>query len=295
MNWARARSLIGLPHPVDSAASGAEPRLAARSICVASGKGGTGKSVICASLAAQLSMRGRVLLVDADLGAGNAHILQNASPERSLVDLVKGTGEIDDVRTACGPQLDLLAAGCGVPHMAGLDPRELATIADGLRAIERDYEWCLVDSAAGLSEQTLAFARASDLVAIVTTPDLTAMTDAYAFYKVLVALGAEQEIGLVVNRAGSEEEAASVVRRVEDVSRRFLGRAPEFLGWLPEDATVRHAVNNRRPVVREDPRSPFADRLLALAEQLELRPARPRGLGSAMLEHVPPPLSAPSI
>lgn len=286
MNWARARSLIGLAHASNEAAREAGRRLAARSICVASGKGGTGKSVISASLAALLSRRGRVLLVDADLGAGNAHILQNASPERSLVDVVQGAHEIDEVLTACGPQLDLLAAGCGVPHMAGLSAQELAAIADGLRALEHDYDWCIVDSAAGLSDQTLAFAQGSDVVVIVTTPDLTAMTDAYAFYKVLSSLHVEQAVGLLVNRAGSAEEAESVALRVEDVSRRFLGHAPQPFGWLSEDASVRHAVNNRRPVVRDDPAAPFSGGLEQLVDRLEESFAgrQPRGLGATLVQ-----------
>lgn len=287
MNWERARSLIGLAHATPDVERAAGRRLPARSICVASGKGGTGKSVISASLAALLSRRGRVLLVDADLGAGNAHILQNASPERSLVDVVQGAREIDDVLTACGPQLDLLAAGCGVPHMAGLSAQELASIASGLRALEHDYDWCVVDSAAGLSDQTLAFAHGADLVVIVTTPDLTAMTDAYAFYKVLSSLRGEQSIGLLVNRAGSAEEAAAVAQRVEEVSLRFLGHAPGSLGWLGEDARVRHAVNNRRPVVREDPSAAFSGGVERLVERIESEfvARMPRGLGSSMAAH----------
>ncbi|TAJ15823.1 MAG: MinD/ParA family protein [Planctomycetota bacterium] len=287
MNWAHARSLIGLAHASTDASREAGRRLPARSICVASGKGGTGKSVISASLAALLSRRGRVLLVDADLGAGNAHILQNASPERSLVDVVQGEREIDEVLTACGPQLDLLAAGCGVPHMAGLSAQELASIADGLRALELDYDWCIVDSAAGLSDQTLAFARGSDVVVIVTTPDLTAMTDAYAFYKVLSSLRGEQSVGLLVNRAGSAEEAESVAQRVEEVSQRFLGHAPSSLGWLCEDARVRHAVNNRRPVVREDPAAAFSSGIERLVERIDAQfeQRRPHGLGAALSRH----------
>jgi flagellar biosynthesis protein FlhG len=284
MNWEHARSLIGLAHASTDAAPGRYSRPPARSVCVASGKGGTGKSVISASLAALLSRRGRVLLVDADLGAGNAHILQNASPERSLVDVVQGQREIDEVLTACGPQLDLLAAGCGVPHMAGLSAKELAAIADGLRALEFDYAWCIVDSAAGLSDQTLAFAHGSDVVVIVTTPDLTAMTDAYAFYKVLSSLRGEQSVGLLVNRASSAAEAASVAQRVEEVSRRFLGHAPSSFGWLCEDARVRHAVNNRRPVVREDPDAEFSSGIEQLVERIgaQFEQRRPHGLGASL-------------
>jgi flagellar biosynthesis protein FlhG len=287
MNWVQARDLVGLVRPKQPApqAGGLVPgRRPARSICIASGKGGTGKSVIAASLAALYSRRGRLLLVDADLGAGNAHILQNANPQRSLVDVAAGLREIDEVLTACGPQIDLLAAGSGVPHMAGLSTLELRTISRGLAQLDTHYDWCLVDSAAGLSDQTLGFASASDLVLIVTTPDLTAMTDAYAFYKVLATMRTSQCVGLLVNRASTAQEAESVGQRVQEVSRRFLGHAPANYGWLAEDPCVRHAVNNRRPVVREDPLSEVALGLERLAQRLEaeLEGTLPRGLGTAL-------------
>jgi Mrp family chromosome partitioning ATPase len=57
----------------------AAPGPRAASLCVASGKGGTGKSIVSASLAHLLSASGRTLLVDADLGVGNAHILQDVT------------------------------------------------------------------------------------------------------------------------------------------------------------------------------------------------------------------------
>ena len=55
----------------------------AGSICVVSGKGGTGKSSVSASLAALLARHGRTLLLDADLGCANAHILQDVHPEHT--------------------------------------------------------------------------------------------------------------------------------------------------------------------------------------------------------------------
>ena len=89
------------------------------------------------------------------------------------------------------------------------------------------------------------FAQACDVTLIVTTPDLTAMTDAYAFLKVLLGRRPEPRPLILVNRVGSEEAAREVVQRIDRVCDRFLGVRPRSIGWIPEDVTVSACVNRR--------------------------------------------------
>ncbi len=258
------------------------------SLCIASGKGGTGKSVVTAALASLLSARGRTLVVDADLGVGNAHILHDVSPPATLVDVVEGRSGVRDVLISCGEDLDLVAAGSGVPRMADLSSYELHLIASGLEELERDYRFVLVDSAAGVSRQTLAFARACDLALIVTTPDLTAMTDAYAFLKLLVAGRTGARPLLLVNRAHDDEEADEVAHRILRVGERFLGVMPRRIGWLPEDAAVSASVNRRGAVVDLEPCAEVSRSLrqVAVAVLEELGRIEPQGLGRMLQSEV---------
>jgi len=227
-------------------------------MCIASGKGGTGKSVVTASIASVLAQTSRVLLVDADLGVGNAHILQDVAPEHSLVDLVEGRVRARDIVVNCAQNLDLLAAGSGVSHMASLEPWELSLVAGAIAELERDYDWVLVDSGAGISAQTVMLAAACERTWIVTTPDVTALTDAYAFLKVLVKREPHAAPAFVVNRAANAQEADLVAERLTNAARKFLARELRYLGWLPDDRAVGRCVNARSPVVRREPDSPFA-------------------------------------
>jgi flagellar biosynthesis protein FlhG len=287
MTWDHARKLLHLasagsetspvPPPVEVARAG--------SVCVASGKGGTGKSIVTASLADVFSRRGRTLIVDADLGVGNAHILQDVTPELSFVDVVDGKHGVQDIRVECRDNLDLLGGGSGISRMAGLSSWELHMLARGIETLEQEYAHLVVDSAAGISSQTIAFAAASDVVLIVTTPDVTALTDAYAFLKALLLRRGECDPVFAVNRAASEEEARGVADRLIAVSRKFLGREPRFVGSLPEDRAVSRSVHARVPVVRSEPGSAFARGIeaLALRVQGELGRKSARGLGRSML------------
>lgn len=272
----------------------------AHSLCVASGKGGTGKSVVTASLAALLSLRGRTLIVDADMGVGNAHILQGVSPEHSFVDVAEGRLAVPEIVHTCRDGVDLVSAGSGVSRMAGLSSYEMHLIACGLERLEQSYEHLVVDSAAGVSEQTVAFAAACRCTLLVTTPDLTAMTDAYAFLKVLYARRPEARVLLVVNRVHSPEEGERAAERICGVSDRFLGRGPVWLGSLPEDPAVRTAGNQRSPVVLSDPHAKVSARLRRLCVRVvaELRRdedpltsssgarrvAAPHGMGRQLVE-----------
>lgn len=253
----------------------------AASLCVASGKGGTGKSVVASSLACLLHGRGRTLLVDADLGVGNAHLLFDLSPARSFVDVVAGRCSVGEARTSCLPGLDLIGGGSGVSRMAALSPYELHLIAGGLQGLDGEYAQFVVDSAAGISDQTVAFAAACDLVLLVTTPDVTAMTDAYAFLKVLWARRGDARVLLMVNRVPAEPgEGARIAHhvgeRIVQVSEKFLGRAPRVLCGVPEDPAVARSLAARQPLVRAEPGAPAALALqlasVALADELARMP-----------------------
>lgn len=259
-----------------AAEAGAPEARRARSICVASGKGGTGKSTVSGSLAALLARRGRTLLLDADLGCANAHIIQGAQPDRSFADVMRGDVGVRDIVTACPNGVDLLAGGSGYASLAGLKSFELEIIGRGLERLEPEYEHLVIDSAAGLSRQTVAFAASCDLTLLVTTPDVTAMTDAYAFVKVFVrqceASGIARPMpALVVNRAADAAEAQEVARRLQDVVAKFLGERIEYLMHLPEDRATFRCAQRRTTVVDGEPESEMARALTSLAGSALLR------------------------
>lgn len=295
MNWYRTRKRLRAsqrPAPrnsvIEPSTVRGEEKVRAGSICVASGKGGTGKSMVTASLAAEFSRQGKTLIVDADMGVGNAHIMQNVSPSHSFVDVIESEMPVREVVQSVNGQLDLLAAGSGVSHMAGLSSYEMHLVGCGLELLEVDYDTLVVDSAAGISRQTVALAAASDVVLIVTTPDVTALTDAYAFLKVFLRRKPQVSPLLVVNRASSYEEADRVAQRMCGVSRRFLGRAPRYVGCVPYDEAAVASINARVPAIDHAPESRLARSLRALAVTLreELQRHPHQGLGRELLRSV---------
>ena len=290
MNWDQAlRFLQPLrpSQPLDSSAPQVRPGLHsahAASICIASGKGGTGKSVVSAAIAALCAEHGRTLLVDADLGVGNAHLMQGVQPRLTLVDVVRGRATTAQALTVCSARLDLLAGGSGVSQMTSLTTTELSRIANGIEQLDMNYDMVVVDSAAGISEQTVAFAASADLVVIVTTPDPAAMTDAYAFLKVLFARHRDAQVDLVVNRAMDANEGPRTAERIDSVCRRFMGRGVHYIGCVPDDRSVATSVSKRLNVIAAAPESPAAAALRRVHRELqdELVSLAHHGLGRSL-------------
>lgn len=290
MNWDQALRFLQPLRPAQSDASSPEHPPAAlhsahaASVCVASGKGGTGKSVITSALATLWAEHGRTLLVDADLGVGNAHLMQGVQPSLTLVDVVRGRATSAQALTVCAPRLDLLAGGCGVSQMTALSPLELMRIANGIEQLDAQYDAVVVDSAAGISEQTVAFAACADLVVIVTTPDPAAMTDAYAFLKVLFTRHRDAQVSLLVNRTTDSNEGARTAERIDSVCRRFMSRGVHYIGCVPDDRNVSLSVGLRQCVIQAAPHSPASKALRELHTELssELAGLSHHGLGRSL-------------
>jgi flagellar biosynthesis protein FlhG len=227
-------------------------------------------------------------VLDADFGCANAHLLHDVHPERSLIDVVEGRLSVRDILMECGGNLALLPGGSGFARLAGLTDFELHVVARGIEELEPSFRYLCVDSAAGLSNQTVGFATACDLVLLVTTPDVTAMTDAYAFLKVFVRQNPRAMPLLVVNRCTERGEAEHVAQRVTDVTRKFLGRDLVCIAALPEDRAAFRCTQHRMPVTVGEPHSPLAVALRGLAQivQEALASVPARGAGASLVRTI---------
>jgi flagellar biosynthesis protein FlhG len=240
-----------------------------RTIVVASGKGGVGKSNLSANLAVALGERGaRVLLVDADLSQANLDLLLGVHPRFDLQHVISGEKTPEEIVVAGPRGVRLVPAASGVPELAELDDYRREVLLRGLSQLEADVDLVIIDTASGVSRQVTAFCLAADDVLIVTTPELPAFSDAYALIKLLQQQGAVRPPHLFVNMADGAEEAEETAHRIRLVARRFLRLELDFWGHVPFDPAVSRAVRRQEPVVSAFPQSPAATAYRALAERL---------------------------
>jgi flagellar biosynthesis protein FlhG len=236
---------------------------------IASGKGGTGKTVLAVNLAVELASRGRQLVyMDADLGLANGHLLLGIEPLTDLRELVRRGKRV----TFCledGPcGLGVMAGASGVARLADLQPAELRRLAERMEGHLDETEILVLDSAAGVSWQTLLLLHASNYVVLVTTPRLPAITDAYAVAKALFTRDPGRPLGIVLNRAGNRGEGEQAYERLTNVTWRFLGERPPLLGVIQEDPEVGRSVDESAPFVLENPEGEAAREVKAVTDAL---------------------------
>jgi flagellar biosynthesis protein FlhG len=242
----------------------------ARLIAVTSGKGGVGKSNIALNLAAELGKSGlRVALMDGDLGVANIHLLAGLRIERTLRHVVSGACGIEDVIVSVPHGPDIVPGSSGIFELANLPGHKRQSLLTELRKIETRYDLVLIDTGAGVGGSVLDFVTGSDFALIVTTPETTAITDAYALIKLCLERNPGCKAGVVVNRVRSAREGRSTFGRIDGCARRFLGRSVLEMGCIYEDAHVRLAVNECVPFSVKYPDSKASSSIRKLAQALQ--------------------------
>jgi flagellar biosynthesis protein FlhG len=252
----------------------ARERRRATVVAITSGKGGVGKSNVAVNLAIKLSGAGRdVLLLDADLGLANADVLCNVDLPYNLSHVVSRKKDLGEVIVTAPGGFRLIGGASGLAKMADLAEYDRQRLVDALVALENQADVILIDTGAGINPNVLSFTRAADNVLVVTTPEPTAITDAYAVIKVITRDGLDRRVSLLVNQVHSPLEAHAVHDRISRVAKQFLGVSVLDAGYLPADEQVPLAVRRRQPFVIAAPRCPASLGIAQLAARLE------RGVG----------------
>jgi len=268
---AQLRNLVEQASPADASAYTPRGRRRATVIAVTSGKGGVGKSNVTVNLAIKLASAGkRVILLDADLGLANADVLCNVSLTSNLSHVIARKKELNEVLIPAPGGFSLIGGASGLARLADLSDFDRQRLVDALGELEQLADVILIDTGAGISPNVLSFTRAADHVLVVTTPEPTAITDAYAVVKVISKDGwSQRRLSLLVNQARTAGEGRVVHDRIARVAKQFLGVSVLDAGYVLSDEAVPTAVRRRTPFVLHSPRCPAALCIEKLAMRLE--------------------------
>ncbi len=253
------------------------PGTAPRTIAFASGKGGTGTSVLALNVAILLAKRGeRVVILDGNFGLGNLNQLLGPSPRYDLRHVLAGERRLRDILLRGPHGLLIIPAGSGVAELANLDESGREMLLEQLEEIEQGVDFLLIDAGAGISDTVLNLIMASDETIVVTRQEPTALTNAYALMKVIVQHRPTYPFHLLINLVKNAAQAQLIYDSLAQILIKFLGYRPGYAGFVVGDANVRRSVMRQVPFVLEAPWSPAAKCLSAFVEKLA---PRKKGLG----------------
>ena len=218
----------------------------ARVITITSGKGGVGKSNTSVNLAVWLSRLGkRVIIFDADFGLANVEVMFGVIPKYTLADVIYENQTIKSIISNGPLGIDFISAGSSVVGLNNLNHKQIHFIVSAINELNSMYDFIIIDTGAGVSEQVMEFVAASNEIVLVTTPEPTSITDSYSLLKALYKRPdfdpSKVCIRVISNRAASKEDGSIVFNKINSVVMQFLNGSLEYLGYVPSDAMVEKA------------------------------------------------------
>lgn len=241
-----------------------------RVIAITSGKGGVGKTTLTVNLAIALQDLGkRVLIVDADLGMANVDVVLGLMSRYHLLRLLEESITLDDVLVRGPHGIQYIPGGSGIEKARTFSDQDRLILQSKLEGCDERADIILVDTSAGIGKNVMEFILASDEVLLVTTPEPTSLTDAYAVMKAYSVYSDKKDaIKLIVNRVFSETESEEVANKLNQTSKKFLQMPVDCLGYIFEDKSVIMSIRKQVPFVIDDPKSLASLCVKALAESI---------------------------
>ncbi|MBP2654935.1 MAG: Cobyrinic acid ac-diamide synthase [Firmicutes bacterium] len=257
-----------------------KPVSEARVIAVTSGKGGVGKTNFTVNLALALAQLGqKVMIIDADLGLANIEYVLGCTPKYSLYDLLNYNYALSDIVTEGPRGVKFISGGSGIYQLAELSQDKLDKLVG--QTIQYD-DWAdiiLIDTGAGINRNVMNFVVAADEVIVITTPEPTAIADAYALMKVYNVYDGCASLNLVINRVNEFDEGEIVANKLIKVAHQFLGLSVDNLGFVYEDKNLVKAVKSQIPVLLAQPDTIAARCIQYIAERILYgKPAKSGGI-----------------
>lgn len=239
-----------------------------RTIAITSGKGGVGKTNITTNLAISMTMLNKkISVIDADLGLANIDVILRLNPKYNLEHVVMGEKKLQDIFVKGPAGLTIIPASPGRLPMASLSEIDRAILIKEIIKSASDFDLTFIDTAAGISDNVVDFVIAAQETIVITTPEPTAITDAYAMIKV-ISQRADRDIGIIVNMVQNSEQAKDVYDRISFAAKRFINAKVHFIGYVLKDQAVPDSVTAQQPLIFRHPNSNATQCIIAIAKKI---------------------------
>ncbi len=228
-----------------------------RIIAITSGKGGVGKTNIAVNMAIAYAELGkRVILIDGDMGMANVNVLLNIVPRYNLMQVINHQKKMSEIILDTEFGLKFIAGANGFSKIANLSVEELEYFTKEFASLA-NADIIIIDTGAGIANNVLQFVAAADEVYVVTTPEPTAITDAYGIIKIISTElnNREVNIKLLVNRVHSADEGKRISERIITIVGQFLNYKVDYIGFVYDDPVVQTAVIRQKPFMVVNPTS----------------------------------------
>ncbi len=255
----------------DRVLAGDQPR-GPRVIAVTSGKGGVGKTNVVANLSVSLAELGkRVVVLDADFGLANLDVLLGLTPRYHLGHVLFGDRRLEEVMLPGPKGIRIIPSSSGLQRMSELTLAQRNQLVESFTSLYTDTDYFIIDTAAGISRNVIHFLIAAQEIIVVSAPEPTAIVDAYAVIKIILAEDRKKRVHVLINSVERAQDAQDVFCQINSVVKRFLDREVDYLGHIEWDLHVPKAVRTQTVVTERYPEAAASRCFRDLAQRMVLR------------------------
>jgi flagellar biosynthesis protein FlhG len=168
-----------------------------------------------------------------------------------------------------GPKgIQIIPASSGLQRMSELTLAQRNHLVESFTHLDIDTDYFIIDTAAGISRNVIHFLLSAHEVIVVSAPEPTAIVDAYAVIKIILAEDHDKRVQVLINSVDQAEDAHEVYCQINSVVKRFLNREIEYLGHIERDPHVTQAVRSQMLVTHRFPTSPASRCFRELARRV---------------------------
>ncbi|NPA41210.1 MAG: MinD/ParA family protein [Aquificae bacterium] len=253
-------------------------------VAIASGKGGVGKTILSLSIGKSLSQNNRkVLIIDADFGLSNIHLMLGITPQKNLAHFFFGDASFDEIVVKIEEGFSFISSGNGIYELAKLPKDQILNLIRRLQELAEDnYDYVIFDTPPGIHDDTIAVVSSADFPLIITTPEPTAVADAYALIKIINKENEREDFYLVVNKVESDKEGKKVYESIRLLTERYTTAKVNHVG------NIKFRKNLIRRIIEQNPfEKGFMDDVYNILSNmnLEVSPRR-RGFWESILSRL---------
>ena len=234
-----------------------------------SGKSEVGKTTITTNVAAAMVKRqARVCIFDADSGSANINIVLGLQPEFTIEHVLTGEKPITEVIITTDSGIGVVPGAAGIAECGKFSEEEAEHLVEALLELESEYEYILIDTAAGGGGSALQFIESAHCAFLIITPEPTSLTDAFTMLKTLNGRNYQGRLRVIVNLVEDYQSAIETYRRFATAVEKYLQLKVEYGGFVAIDDNVSKSAEMQATVVELDLNSPASRCMIALADNV---------------------------